>query len=66
MTATAAPIAVSDRITNLDTIRGVATLGEVFVDQKTMALFSLLFGAGIVVFADRVEAKGRRAVWLSL
>jgi uncharacterized protein len=102
MTATAAPIAVSDRITNLDTVRGVATLGilvmnavsyglpeaayfnldaagsnswfdwivgvvgEVFVDQKTMALFSLLFGAGIVVFADRAEAKGRRPVWLSL
>ncbi|MEM7095384.1 MAG: DUF418 domain-containing protein [Actinomycetota bacterium] len=96
------PVTGSDRITNLDTVRGVATLGilvmnvvsfglidagyfnvdaegsetwydrmvgllgEVFVDQKTMALFSLLFGVGIVVFADRAAAKGRRPVWLSL
>ena len=93
---------VSERITNLDTVRGVATLGilamngvsyglpdaaysnleaagsstrldwivgvlgEILVDQKSMALFSLLFGAGIVMFADRAEAKGRRPVWLSL
>lgn len=102
MTDTAAPIARAERITNLDTVRGVATLGilvmnavsfglpqpayfnlgyagsdnwldwvvgiagEIFIDQKTMALFSLLFGAGIVVFADRAEAKGNRPVWLSL
>ena len=92
----------SERITNLDTVRGVATLailvmnavsfalpeaayfnldagggdgwldrtigvlGEVFVDQKSMALFSLLFGAGIVLFADRVEARDGRPVALSL
>ncbi|MEM8708802.1 MAG: DUF418 domain-containing protein [Actinomycetota bacterium] len=102
MTDTATPIARSERITNLDTVRGIATLGilvmnavsfglpqpayfnldfagsdnaldwivgvlgEVFVDQKTMAMFSMLFGAGIVVFADRAAAKGRRANWLSL
>ncbi|MBQ87854.1 MAG: hypothetical protein CL433_03270 [Acidimicrobiaceae bacterium] len=102
MTDTAAPITRSERITNLDTVRGIATLGilvmnavsfglpqpayfnldyagsdtaldwivgvlsEVFVDQKTMAMFSMLFGAGIVVFADRAAAKGRRANWLSL
>ena len=104
MTSTriAAPITGSERITNLDTVRGVATLGillmnvvsfglieaayfnvsadgadawydrlvgllgEVFIDQKTMGLFSLLFGVGIVVFADRAAAKGRRANWLSL
>ena len=102
MTDTAAPITRSERITNLDTVRGVATLGilvmnavsfglpqpayfnldyagsdtaldwivgvlgEVFVDQKTMAMFSMLFGAGIVVFADRAAAKGRRANGLSL
>ena len=89
MTDTATPITRSERITNLDTVRGIATLGilvmnavsfglpqpayfnldyagsdtaldwivgvlgEVFVDQKTMAMFSMLFGAGIVVFADR-------------
>jgi len=102
MTDTAAPITRSERITNLDTVRGIATLGilimnavsfglpqpayfnldyagsnttldwivgvlgEVLIDQKTMAMFSMLFGAGIVVFADRAAAKGRRANWLSL
>ena len=102
MTETATPISRAERITNLDTVRGIATLGilvmnavsfglprpayfnldyagsdswfdwvvgvagEVFIDQKTMALFSLLFGAGIVVFADRAEAKGNRPVGLSL
>ena len=91
-----------DRITNLDTTRGIATLGilimnavsfalldpayfnldadgsntwldwtigvigEIFVDQKTMALFSLLFGVGIVVFADRAAAKGARPIRLSM
>ena len=96
------PSTAAERITNLDTVRGVATLGillmnvvsfglidaayanveadgwnnfgdravgflgEVLVDQKMMGLFSLLFGAGIVVFADRAEAKGRRALPLSL
>ncbi len=101
-TETAAPISNAQRITNLDTVRGIATLGilvmnsvsfglpapayfnlsfagsdnwldwvvgiagEIFIDQKTMALFSMLFGAGIVVFADRAEAKGRRPVGLSL
>ena len=98
----AASTTSAERITNLDTVRGVATLailvmnavsfalpeaayfnldagggdgwldraigiaGEVFVDQKSMALFSLLFGAGIVLFADRVEARQGRPVALSL
>jgi len=98
----AAPVGSGERITNLDTVRGVATLGilamnavsfglpapayfnidyagsrtqldqavgiigEVFIDQKSMALFSLLFGAGIVLFADRAEQHGRRPVLLSL
>lgn len=44
----------------------IGGLGEVFVDQKFMALFSMLFGAGIVLFADRAAAKGRRAGLLSL
>ena len=48
----------------LDWIIGVLTM--VFVDQKMMALFSLLFGVGVVIFADRAAAKGRRTVWLSL
>jgi len=48
----------------LDWVIGVA--GEILVDQKMMALFSMLFGAGIVLFADRAQAKGRNVVWLSL
>jgi len=98
----AGPISAVERITNLDTVRGAATLGilvmnavsfglpdpayfnldyagsetgldravgiagEIFIDQKTMALFSLLFGAGIAMFADRTEQKGGRPVLLSL
>ena len=101
-TAAPGPISSSERITSLDAIRGVATLGilpmnalsfglvaaaysnvsadgidqqfdwvvgvltMVFIDQKMMALFSLLFGVGVVVFADRAKAKGRHVVWLSL
>jgi uncharacterized protein len=48
----------------LDWVIGIATM--IFVDQKMMALFSLLFGVGVVVFADRAKAKGRRVAWLSL
>lgn len=40
--------------------------GEIFVDQKFMGLFSMLFGAGVVLFADRAAAKGRRSALLSL
>ena len=100
--AAARPTPGSERITSLDTIRGVAVLGiltmnvvsyglgegayfnidaaspqnwldwfiggfgEVFFDQKFMGLFSMLFGAGIVLFADRAAAKGRRAGLFSL
>ena len=39
--------------------------GEIFVDQKFMGLFSMLFGAGIVLFFERARDKGRRAGWLS-
>ena len=35
----------------LDWIIGGA--GEIFADQKFMGLFSMLFGAGIVLFAER-------------
>ncbi|MEM9131533.1 MAG: DUF418 domain-containing protein [Planctomycetota bacterium] len=44
----------------------IAIGAEVFVDQRFMALFSLLFGAGVVLFADRVEARGDNPVGLSL
>lgn len=96
------PIHPSDRITNLDTIRGVAVLGilgmnavsyglpmaayfnlaahgsetwldwaiavisEIFIDQKMMGLFSILFGAGIALFADRATLKTGHGVQLSL
>lgn len=48
----------------LDWVIGITTM--VFVDQKMMALFSLLFGVGVVIFAERAAAKGRRTVGLSL
>ncbi len=35
--------------------------GEIFVDQKFMGLFSMLFGAGIVLFFERAVVKG--AAW---
>ena len=96
------PVTTGKRITNLDTVRGVALLGillmnavsfglpeaayfnlaaagsaswhdcligilgEIFIDQKTMALFSLLFGTGVVMFADRSESKGGSVVRLVL
>ena len=44
----------------------VGIFGEVFIDQKFIGLFSLLFGAGMILFIDRVSGKGRRAVLLNL
>ena len=44
----------------------VGIFGEVFVDQKFMGLFSLLFGAGMILFIDRASRKGSRAVLLNL
>ena len=34
-------------------------LGHLFADQKFMTIFSLLFGAGIIVLTRRIEAAGR-------
>ena len=48
----------------LDWIVGAA--GEIFADQKFMGMFSMLFGAGIVLFADRAASKTSHPVWLSL
>ena len=42
----------------------VGIFGEVFIDQKFMGMFSLLFGAGIILFIDRAAQRGRRAVLL--
>ena len=44
----------------------IGAAGEIFFDQKFMGLFSLLFGAGIVLFAERAAARGRRPVLFSL
>ena len=44
----------------------VGILGEIFIDQKFMGLFSLLFGAGMILFIDRASARGRHAVVLNL
>ncbi len=37
--------------------RSIAIVGEVVADQKFMALFSILFGAGIVLFCERLSAR---------
>jgi uncharacterized protein len=47
---------------------------HIFADMKFISLFSLLFGAGVLLFTDRVETKGagaarlhyRRTLWLLL
>lgn len=44
----------------------VALFGEIFVDQKFMALFSLLFGAGIMLFIDRAAARSSHPILLNL
>ncbi|MCP4960286.1 MAG: DUF418 domain-containing protein [Actinomycetia bacterium] len=44
----------------------IGGFGEIFFDQKFMGLFSMLFGTGIVLFADRASVKGLRAGRLSL
>jgi uncharacterized protein len=49
-------------------------LSHLFADQKFMSIFSLLFGAGIFLFTERLTAKGdsslrlhyRRTFWLFL
>ena len=40
--------------------RAVWLVSRIFFDQKFMTIFSLLFGAGIVLFAAKAEAAGRR------
>ena len=44
----------------------VGIFGEIFVDQKFMGLFSLLFGAGVMLFIERAAVRGSRAVILNL
>ncbi len=50
----------------------VWSISHVLADSKFMAIFSILFGAGILLFTDRLKAKGikslnihyRRTFWL--
>ena len=52
----------------------VWSLSHIFADQKFMTIFSPMFGAGILLLADRLEARGqsargihyRRNLWLLL
>lgn len=41
--------------------RWVWTLSHIFADQKFMTIFSLLFGAGIILMSDKLDARGLRA-----
>ena len=38
-------------------------LGHLFADQKFVALFSLLFGAGIALVSHRIAAAGHKPLW---
>jgi len=60
---------------DLDGLNGLVwVLGHLFADQKMMALFSMLFGAGILLFSERAASRGenearwhfRRNFWLLL
>ena len=42
----------------------VWVLSHLFADQKFMTLFSVLFGAGIVMMWERAEATGRKSMGL--
>ena len=44
----------------------IGIFGEIFVDQKFMALFSLLFGAGILLFIERAQQREGRPLMLNL
>ncbi len=39
---------------------------HVFADQKFMTLFTLLYGAGLVLIGERAEARGASPTWLIL
>ena len=44
----------------------IGVFGEIFVDQKFMGLFSLLFGAGIMLFIERAETRESHPVLLNV
>ena len=41
--------------------RWVWMLSHIFADQKFMTIFSLLFGAGILLMTEKLDARGQRA-----
>ena len=41
--------------------RAAVVFAEFFANEKFMGLFSLLFGASVVLFTDKLEEKGRSA-----
>ena len=41
--------------------RWVWTFSHIFADQKFMTIFSLLFGAGIILMSAKLDARGQRA-----
>ena len=41
--------------------RWIWTLSHLFADSKFMSIFSMLFGAGIVLFWERAVSKGKKA-----
>lgn len=44
----------------------IGVFGEIFIDQKFMGIFSLLFGAGILLFIERAERREGRPALLNL
>jgi uncharacterized protein len=42
----------------------VWTLSHIFANEKFMGVFSILFGAGILLFTGRVEARGKKSAGL--
>ena len=44
----------------------IGIFGEICIDQKFMALFSLLFGAGILLFIERARQREKRPILLNL
>lgn len=42
----------------------VWAFGHLFADQKFMALFSILFGGGVILFTQNAEEKTGRSAWL--
>ena len=66
--AFAMPVAAYFNPTAYGDLNGINFLtwlvGYLFADQKFLSLFSLLFGAGLCLFADRAEARSGRSAGL--